>query len=108
MNARKPPTHITAALTSGAATLLVTLVIGWLTLGRDSVGRAEVIELIQSRGPYVADRQALVNAITQHAVRLDELAQLTRELERQSHRVEAKLDLLLRRVETDSRTGSAQ
>jgi hypothetical protein len=86
---------IIAAITSGVATLLVTLIVGWLTLGRDAVGRDEAIELIDSRGPYIADRQALHAAIERNSAQIDDLARTTRDLERQVHRVEAKLDLLL-------------
>ena len=83
------------ALTSGVGTLIVALIVGWLTLGRHAVGREEVIELIESRAPYVADRQALLNAVETNAEHIDQLARTIRELERQGHRVEAKLDLLL-------------
>ena len=92
---RKTATVFLTALTSGVSTLIVALVIGWLTLGRDAVGREEVIELIESRTPYVSDRQALHNSVRQNSARIHELSQALRDLERQGHRVEAKLDLLL-------------
>ena len=87
--------NIVTALTSSVATLLVALIFGWLTLGRDAVGREEAIDLIDSRGPYIADRQALHAAIERNNTQIDDLVRTTRELERQVQRVEAKLDLLL-------------
>lgn len=87
--------NLVAAISSSVATLLVTLIFGWLTLGRDAVGREEAIELIDSRGPYIADRQALHAAIDRNNTQIDELSRTSRELERQMQRVEAKLDLLL-------------
>jgi hypothetical protein len=87
--------NLVAALSSSVATLLVTLIFGWLTLGRDAVGRDEAIELIDSRGPYIADRQMLHAAIERNNTQIDDLTRSTRELERQMQRVEAKLDLLL-------------
>jgi hypothetical protein len=87
--------NLVAAISSSVATLLVTLIFGWLTLGRDAVGREEAIDLIDSRGPYIADRQALHAAIERNSTQIDELTRTSRELERQMQRVEAKLDLLL-------------
>ncbi|MCA9268654.1 MAG: hypothetical protein KDA41_09295 [Planctomycetales bacterium] len=98
MNAPRNSNTVAAALTSGAGALLVTLIVGWLTVGRDAVGREDVIELIETHGPYVAERQALHNAVELNATRTDDLQRLTHELERQGHRVEAKLDLLLQRL----------
>lgn len=88
------PVFLTA-ITSGVGTLLVALVIGWLTLGRDAVGRAEVIQLIDARTPAVARQQTLHDSVENNTTRIDALAVALRDLERQGHRVEAKLDLLL-------------
>lgn len=87
--------NLVAAFSSSVATLLVALIFGWLTLGRDAVGRDEAIDLIDSRGPYIADRQALHAAIERNNTQIDELTRTTRDLERQMQRVETKLDLLL-------------
>ena len=95
MHTSRRLSHLVAAITSSVATLLVTLIFGWLTLGRDAVGRDEAIDLIDSRGPYIADRQMLHAAIERNSTQIDELSRTTRELERQMQRVEAKLDLLL-------------
>ncbi len=83
------------AITSGVGTLLVALVIGWLTLGRDAVGRGEVIQLIEARTPAVARQQTLHDSVEHNTARIDALALALRDLERQGNRVEAKLDLLL-------------
>jgi len=83
------------ALASGAATLIVALVVGWLTVGRDAVGRDEVIELIATSAPYAREREALHNSVTTNTQRIDDITGRLREIERQGHRVEAKLDLLL-------------
>ena len=88
-------TVVATALASGATTLIVALTIGWLTVGRSALGREEVMELIATNTPYVADRQALQNSVATNTARIDELSQRLREIERQGHRVEAKLDLLL-------------
>lgn len=91
------PSAAMAALMSGLLAILSTLTVCWLTVGREAVTRAEVIELIDSRGPYLADRQALKNAVQLNASQCQELARITRELERQLARVESKLDLLVDR-----------
>lgn len=86
---------ITTALASGAATLIVALVIGWLTVGRSAVGRDEVIELIANNAPYNREREALQNGVRANTLAIAEISQRLREMEQQGHRVEAKLDLLL-------------
>ena len=88
-------TVISTALASGAATLIVALAVGWLTIGRSAVGRDEVIELIASGAPYSHERQALFNNVENNTQRIDDLSQRLRQIEQQGHRVEAKLDLLL-------------
>lgn len=94
---------IATALTSGIVTLSVSLAMGWLTLGRHAVSRQEVVEMIETRTPYAAEREALRTAVQQNSARLDELTQITRELERQGNRAEAKLDLLLQHFVRDSK-----
>ena len=44
-------TIVTTSLASGAATLIVALSIGWLTVGRSAVGREDVLELISNNTP---------------------------------------------------------
>ena len=104
MHASRRVSNLVAGITSSVATLLVTLIFGWLTLGRDAVGREEAIDLIDSRGPYIADRQALHAAIERNNAQIDDLSRTTRELERQMQRVETKLDLLMdRKLTTETR-----
>ncbi len=91
-------TIVGTAVASGATTLIVALTMGWLTVGRSAVGRDEVVEMIASGAPYVAERQALHNSVDLNTGRIDELTRQLREIERQGHRVEAKLDLLLSRA----------
>ena len=94
-NQQSMGTIIVTSLASGAATLIVALAIGWLTIARSAVGREEVVELITSNTPYIREREALQNGVAHNTRSIEELTTRLRNIEQQGHRVEAKLDLLL-------------
>ena len=89
-------TLLATGFSSAASTLVFALLLGWLTVGRYAVGRDDVLELIENRSPYVVQRESLHNSIQLNTSRIDEITLLLSEIERQGHRVEAKLDVLLR------------
>ena len=98
MNQIEKRTQIVTAIITGLTTLTIALLTGWLTLAGEAISRDETIELIEARTPYVLDREALKQSIELNTRKTEQLSELTRELERQNVRVEAKLDLLLTRL----------
>lgn len=98
--------HFWESLATTSVGIIVTLVGFWVTIGRNMATKKEVCELIESRSPYVQDRQFImerlsVNKETQAAlsITLQKVIEVMSELKIQIATLGKTLEALEERID---------
>jgi hypothetical protein len=55
--------HFWESLATTSIGIIITLVGFWFTIGRNIITRSEIVELIETKSPYVIDRQFIMERL---------------------------------------------